>query len=790
MLVPDPVYIAQAWDIDSGSNGSLTYRLQPDQDYDHLFQIDRVTGEVFLRGSLDYEQRQAYELVVVAEDQGTGSGGHLSASMTLTVNVKDVNDNRPVFSRQVYDFYVSEDEPIGFKFGNVTALDADSEHNGRVSYSLQESRYLSVFTIFTVQGVLSTRQRLDRESQDLYTLTVVATDHGTPQPLSATASIRVHVRDTNDNDPEFSRAEYKFSIPENRPRGTRIGQVTASDRDDGENQRLQYRFSGNYTKFAINTYSGDITTLKVLDREEQDEYSLKVYVMDSGVPERRDSAVVKIAVLDENDNSPGFQGGEDSYEVEVFENRPKGLQVKKVVAQDPDAGENGTVTFAFDPDESDSEALANFNIHPTSGWISTEEVLDFETRTQYRLQVLAYDSGNPRRFQTQTVVIKVRDVNDESPLFHAREVNFYVVENVAIGTVVGEVQAQDRDSGENGRVNYYLVGGNVFSLFSVHTATGVIRTVREIDYEESSSHVLSIQAVDSNAAFPRSSNISVLVHVMDINDNPPSFDIDPVFPKVRENSGLGHVVHTFVATDRDSGLNGTVRYSVASESAAGPAVNAGNYFYIDPESGQLSVAKDIDYEQVHTVTIIIKAEDRCPVDSLVLFSQVTVEVSVVDVNDNRPVFESRSEVHIFEDEPIGYPAIFIVAADRDSNQDDSGNNVVSYTIVSGNEDGKFRLEQSSGLLTIYEALDRETRASYSLNVSAEDAGVPKQVSFQQLWVTVVDVNDNAPRFLQSLYTGRVFESTSDNEGQGQPAVSTLVATVKANDRDEGKIETR
>ena len=346
-LLQEPVYIAHAIDIDAGNNGSVLYRLGNDPD--NLFDIDEYSGEVFLRSKLDYERRHSYELVVVAEDQG--ATGHRSSSMTLTVNVKDVNDNPPVFSRRLYDFYVSEDAHIGFEFGNVTATDADSEHNGRVSYTLESSPYLSVFGIFTVQGVLNTRDSLDRESQDLYTLTVVAMDHGSPTPLSATATIRIHITDTNDNDPEFSRAEYKFSILENQPRGSHIGQVTASDRDAGDNQRLQYHFSTPQTQFTINTYSGEVTTLVPLDREEQEDYTLRVYVTDSGEPERSDSAIIRLSVLDENDNRPEFTvSGE--HRVSVSENRPKGLRVMKVVAQDRDAGENGTVSFFMDPGES------------------------------------------------------------------------------------------------------------------------------------------------------------------------------------------------------------------------------------------------------------------------------------------------------------------------------------------------------------------------------------------------------------------------------------------------------
>nr|KAG5696279.1 hypothetical protein BaRGS_019981 [Batillaria attramentaria] len=691
----DPVYIAHAVDIDAGNNGTIRYRIGNDPD--HLFRVDSVSGQVYVQ---------------------TTPG--LRASPPVPA--------------------------------------ADRRRRTKTP------EYLSVFGIFTVEGVLNTRDNLDRESQDLYLLKVVATDHGAPTPRSSTASLKIHIRDVNDNDPEFSRAEYKFNILENQPVGTRIGQVTASDRDAGDNQRLQYEFAIPQNKFVINTFSGEVTTLGPLDREDQEakeDYTLQVYVTDSGTPERSDRATIKIKVLDENDNAPRFTIP-NNYTVEVSENRPKGVQVMKVVAQDPDEGDNGTVSYYLDRTGSDRDALDNFSIHPTSGWITTEEVLDYETKTSYRLSVVAHDNGSPRRSQVQAIIVNVNDDNDEAPLFHAKNVNFDVVENVSIGTLVGKVQAEDKDSGENGRVSYYVVGGNVFSLFNVDQMTGEIRTVREIDFEESSSHLLSIQAVDNNAAFPRSSNISVTIRVIDVNDNTPVFENDPVFLRtVRENTPLNHVVHTFVATDRDSGANGTVRYSIVSEDASGPQPTTGNYFKIGAQDGRLRVAKAIDYEQVHSVSVIVQASDSCPVPSQVLSARVTTVVFVLDVNDNKPEFESGfdRQIYIFEDEPIGYPVTVIVAVDSDSNQDDSGNNVVNYGIVSGNDDGKFRLDSDTGSLTIAEGLDRETRASYVLNISAEDAGIPKMASYQALRVQVEDVNDSPPVFEQTTYSGRVEENS-------------------------------
>ena len=113
--------------------------------------------------------------------------------------------------------------------------------------------------------------------------------------------------------------------------------------------------------------------------------------------------------------------------------------------------------------------------------------------------------------------MSVLDANDQDPLFQAREVRFTVVENTPINTQVGWVQATDGDSGDNGLVNYYLIGGNVFSCFSVNRTSGEITTVRDVDYEEASSHRLSIEAVDSSASLPRSSNITVIIQVSGIN---------------------------------------------------------------------------------------------------------------------------------------------------------------------------------------------------------------------------------------------------------------------------------
>ena len=339
----NPIYIVQAWDEDLDDNSSLSYSLNSETQ----FFIDEISGEIVLHSMLDYEKRTSYELVVVAKDNGPAVR-QLKSSFNLTVNVLDINDNVPVFSENVYNFYINEDAEIGTEFGMVSAVDADSHYNGRVSYTLEAaSPYLSQFGILIVQGILSTRDALDREKQDLYTVIGVARDHGSPKPFSATTFIYIHVTDTNDNSPEFSRSQYMFNVLENQTEQI-VGKVIAMDRDTGYNQLLRYFISPTQTKFHINSHTGEITSIGRLDREEIEDYSLSVFATDSGDPKLSSSAIVAVKILDVNDNAPEFLLRGTVVET-VLENQPKGIRIIKVRCRDADDGENGMVSYSFDP---------------------------------------------------------------------------------------------------------------------------------------------------------------------------------------------------------------------------------------------------------------------------------------------------------------------------------------------------------------------------------------------------------------------------------------------------------
>lgn len=273
--------------------------------------------------------------------------------------------------------------------------------------------------------------------------------------------------------------------------------------------------------------------------------------------------------------------------------------------------------------------------------------------------------------------------NGVAVLLENVNITFYVVENVPIGTLVGTVQG----TSANSRISYYITAGNIFSLFSVEINTGNVYTIREIDYEETSFQTIGITAIDNSGFSPKSTVITVKVNIVDINDNAPLFDKDPVLLQLKENTPVNTVVHTFIASDKDSSVNGTVRYEIVSASRS--------LLQINPYTGKLSVSQNIDYEQVKDILLVVKATDMAPTSASQLFSEVTVRIQVLDENDNIPIFQSYSPLQIYEDEPVGYQLASIIATDADGNVNNSGNNVISYSILSVNNN-VFTIDEYTG----------------------------------------------------------------------------------------------
>uniref|UniRef100_A0A6P7F7B9 Protein dachsous n=1 Tax=Diabrotica virgifera virgifera TaxID=50390 RepID=A0A6P7F7B9_DIAVI len=754
-----PLYSAHAKDKDSGSNGIVTYKIV-NNPYGGLFKIDSKLGDLTITRHLDYETSQRHSLMITATDTGVPP---LSANLTVLVEVQDVNDNAPVFERKEYSLSILESLTVNTQILQLTAIDADSGNNARITYRLlsyanssDDSDIQEIFGIFPNSGWLYLRSPLDRETRDKYILTVAASDNGTPSE-TATTKVILEILDANDNDPVFARDSYDFKIEENLRRGTLVGKVMATDADIGQNAALRYSLIPGNSSFQINQITGEITTKDPLDREQKQSHDLVVEARDQGVPSRSSRVVVVISVLDVNDNAPEIVDPQEDV-ISVREEQPPGTEVVRVRAVDIDNGPNATITYSVVKNR-DFDGHNVFSIDPVTGVIKTRMILDHEEKTIYRLAVAATDGGQPPKQSVRILRVEVLDLNDNRPTFTSSSLVFRVKEDAAIGHVVGSISISEpvHENSLNGAGGYITYTLNSLSsdtlgdAFDIDRSTGSLVVSRQLDRETQSEYRLEVRALDTSAMNnPQSSAITVRIDVADVNDNAPKWPQDPMTFQVNENTEIGTSIYNFTASDADTGSNSDLRYNLLRQ------YPPSNCFMIDSLTGTLSLVSKLDFEVTQEYTLVIAATDQSHNVSERLSTSVTARILVTDFNDNTPKFVSPiSSVIISESTIIGMTMAHIVAIDLDSGD----NGRVTYVISSGNEQGIFSLGYDTGSLTLTKPFP-SSQKSFLLNITANDHGTPTRRATMELKVVVQGSIDSVPKFLEVQYMAEVSEDVA------------------------------
>lgn len=536
----------------------------------------------------------------------------------------------------------------------------------------------------------------------------------------------------------------------------------------------------HYTQFDYKTFfSGEITTREPLDRERKETYDLVAEARDQGTPTRSSRVVVKIHVLDVNDNVPEIIDPQEDV-VSVREEQPPGTEVVRVRAIDSDNGQNASITYSL-LKRQDSDGYAVFKIDPLTGVIRTRMMLDHEEKTIYRLAVAASDAGNPSKQTIRVLRVEVLDLNDNRPTFTSSSLVFRVREDVKIGHVVGSVAASESADQENmisgstgGHVTYTLTSlmpENVIDAFDIDRSTGSLVVAKELDRERESEYRLEVRALDTSAMNnPQSSAITVRIDIVDANDNSPRWPEDLVTISLSENTAIGTSIHNFTATDIDGGSNGDIRYHLLHQ------YPTNNTFTIDTLTGTLILSNSLDYESIQEYTIIITATDQAYNISERKTSSITARIIISDFNDNPPKFviPVPSFVYISESSTVGMKITHLVAVDSDSGD----NGRVTYVISSGNEGSLFALGYDTGVLTLAKPLP-DAQRTFVLNVTATDHGTPTLNADMELKLTVQGSEVIPPRFFNTLYRAEVPEDAN---------VGTFVTRVTARSGlvDDGK----
>lgn len=741
--------VLSATDSDLGYNGTIRFSFgstMPSNLRD-LFSLDAASGRLSTARVLDREQQASYELYIQASDMGVPS---LTSIAKVNITLRDVNDNWPTFYPVRYFVNIKENEPPGTHVTTVKATDLDLGRNGTVKFTITVGDLVR-FHVDSKTGRITTQQSLSREDGTTYELMVSAADGGGLHSLPE-ATVIVSVVDDQHNLLSFIQSAYSFVIFENIPVSSIVGTVSASSLNSINNVTYQINDGDPKGIFLINHITGQITTNRVIDREEQPFYQLQVIARGGELTEQ---ALVNITVKDLNDNAPHFL--HTTVNVSVMESWAAGHPIFQAKAVDPDEGPNGRVVYSL------KNHKGLFQIQEQDGLITLRGPPTVAT-SSFQVEVLASDLGVPQRASSLIVMVNVHDINDNSPMFEQLSYEVTILESEPVNSRFFCVKATDKDSGLNGEVTYEITGGNTGGVFGIFP-DGELFVRAELDREVRNQYQLLVVATD-RATSPLSGSVNVTVVLEDVNDNRPLFNSTSYVFYFEEEQQRGSVVGQVFADDKDYGLNSEIRFSLETPQPS---------FELNTITGVLTSTVQLDRESLMRqqgaakFSFSITSSDQGFPRALT--DQAKVQVFIQDINDNPPIFtKDVYQVSVSELAQSMTQLVRVSASDIDEGR----NGLIHYHIKEGTEGLTFSIDSSSGQVTLLDRLDYETTSSYSLKIIAVDSGMVPLSSSCFLNIFVLDENDNSPVFPKSALTIDVNENMRIGE---------LVASVTATDPD-------
>ncbi|XP_056312427.1 protocadherin Fat 1-like isoform X2 [Danio aesculapii] len=748
LAVGSNVLRVKAEDIDiSPGNNRITYSILPPAPEDLEVRSD---GNIRLLNPLNYNNFQQYIFTVEAQDPGG-----LSDTTTVTISIEDYDNLNPYFDHILYKATIEENE-IGH-FSDVTpeaikAQDGDTGINEPVVYSLTTvipSEYQSNFDINPNSGVISVTTALDREEIDQITLYIQAAQQDDPSKI-ANAVVFVIIEDVDDNSPKFDQDEYIISIPENSAKDQFVLQIIVTDLDLGGFVGT-LRFIPDSVPFSINP-DGRILVKRSedLDRDTTPSFSFQVEAQENPPSINKETAEVTIILLDENDNSPQFTDSE--YEGKVYTDQTVGMEVVKVEATDLDEGPNAEISYFIEF----GNEKGFFGLNEKDGAITLVQLIPLVENEilEFALYITARDGGAISR--STPAMVHIMALGESNPQFPQKTYQGQVEENQEDAQIV-KVDFLSIDP----FVPVNLTVETEGDKFAINKDTRVLYTKDKLDYEEESSYTVLLSISDGT----NRDEASILVELLDINDNSPEIEDHPPTVSVSENHIVGEDVASVKATDADAGFNAEVQYTL---------LGGAGRFNIDQETGVITLAATLDRETQDEYHLVITAQDQGRPS---LSTTTDLGITVTDINDNSPIFSKQQyETTVFEDAEVGADVVVIMATDKD----DGLNAVVSYHIVNQqppSDTPVFNIDSDSGSITLAEKLDYGKAKRYTLDVEGRDGGSPSLTGSAVVIVWVEDVNNKPPVFSKDQYDVSAYENLV-----GGTALVSLEVTDEDKDR--------
>ncbi|NWV13375.1 CDHR2 protein, partial [Ptilonorhynchus violaceus] len=803
------VLTVTAIDQDTGVNDEISYDIT---NTSVPFVINATTGTITVSEPLDREQLPSEEVLleVTAREKHLDTHGKVAETTTLvTVVVTDVNDNKPQFyscslsscnfstsaqNNFMGDIIEHSSSRLPVSDLSIVAHDPDKGINGSYELSLQGPN-ADAFTVFPttivgtgeVQILVYDPSLVDYEISHVMVVQIIANDTGNPTDCCSTATVTINLIDSNDHIPEFPQSTYHLNVMENSPDGTIIApNITAYDPDSGVLGEITYQLLQESIRkiFTVNDTTGALLVQNgsLLDRETRSIYYATLQAKDGG--NLVGTTVLEITVLDANDMVPIVIG---SYFISVEEGQNVSTQIQAIDNDEPDSL-NSKLGFKILPGLFSN----NFTIDADTGEMHSKEPLDREAledeRGQMVVTVEVYDHGEPQQSTTVNVTITVGDLNDNIPVFLNQSYEFSVFED-SPGSIVGEVEATDADRTEiNSRISFQLERGSGSSNFLVRSSrlgpgnySGRLFVDPDIslDYDTMQQKFFSLTVLAENTAADDTgdtANVSVVVHILDVNDESPTILSDSLQDvAVAENGTQQGLIHTLNALDPDT------NHSLVFEELAVACFKGDesaedvcwDWFTLAPNGSVLVNSSDIDYEACDKVLLTLRAEDLYTEKGNRYSQNETLTILITDVNDNAPVFEAVSEIFVVVPEvsPVDLQVATVKATDADSGARGTITfSIVSVVLVEDSGvsrpfENLFRVVNTVdkdtyiGSIQVASNLDESLKGQYKVTVEAQDNEEP--VHRTQTVLSIFTVDQSYRVRLQFVSTVEEVQSNSD-----------------------------
>ncbi|KAF5307334.1 hypothetical protein FQR65_LT07051 [Abscondita terminalis] len=784
-----------AKDKDIGVNGLVEYKIVEGNSkgigYEQGIGRDRATsadgygffainlphqGQITVNRTLDYEKTQRYYVTIVASDKSKNVEERLSSTTTLTVNIKDDDDQNPAFIYQgcmlldgaCINPEYSSSVLSGVLHGvlsvlpeRIQAVDMDTL-NTPVLYSFASgtpSSYSEYFRIDPDTGTIHQIKVVDTSTTKMFTIIIKAQEKSEAK-RSTTAKLLITVKPVDANPPEIYVSSLEGFVDENSPVGTAVLDAegnplhfSVNDKDfvsfkiinqssnvsfQGPNDpKPEYLYELTTPFFNIDKEGYLLVNENNLDRDAPNPGRFRFQVVAREKKGKAASPPLSLTVYlnDVNDNAP-VMSMIPPVTVPAGDGRRPIITIQ---ATDNDAGENALITYSIY--HVSNNGNNKFIINSKSGLL--EAIGKLHAGDQYSLTIKATDRGG----LNSQVIVEVTvspGPNTKSPIFEQAVYDIQVSEGATINSTVATIVAVDP---ENDPITYSIVSGNDLRQFAIGATSGILTVIRKLDREDLTRYQLVVKAEDNGKL---SSTVIVNIKVTDVNDKNPEFIGDPYNFSVKE--GISKTTIGFVhATDADEGVNAIVSYSLPSNLP----------FHVDSETGEISTTQALDYEEHQNYQFVVTAKDGAPDPRI---ATATVTIAVIDIEDEVPIFrQSVYEASVPENMPDQFVTT-VTAEDPDTIRK------VTYVIQQGPTD-LFRIDESSGSIYTTRGLDYERENEHVLIIGTLENMSNEKDSTTKVIVHVEDRNDIPP-----VFTIIPHPITLDDDVSIGTSVTNLIAT--------------